>query len=174
MIVDYSKFDSDIFLSSLPFPHVVIDNLFDESFLREVEKLYPKKEDVKWWKYSNHFEKKLAFNQIDILPSCLQDFFNTVNSQKFVKHLESLTSIKSLIDNPTLLSLPSSMLKLLAKIKRITSITCKILSHNTNIHGACYFFVPNSLPILPLESKYFFLQDKQHQSLNFFPGISFR
>ena len=102
MIVDYSRFNPNTFLSNDPFPHIVIDGLFDDKFLDEIMVAYPKKEDIVWWKYDNHFEKKLAFNQINDLPSCFQNFFNLVNSQKFVKNLELLTGIDGLIADPSL------------------------------------------------------------------------
>ena len=102
MTIDYSKFSTDTFLEASPFPHIIIDNLFDSEFLNNIETSYPEKNDIKWWKYDNHFEKKLAFNELARMPQSIQEFFNVVNSREFVKNLESLTGIDSLIADPSL------------------------------------------------------------------------
>lgn len=102
MTIDYKKFNSKKFLSSEPFSNIVIDGLFDKSFLSEIELQYPGRDTVQWWKYDNHFEKKLACNRIDEMPQCIQKFFNLVNSREFVKNLEMLTGIEMLIADPSL------------------------------------------------------------------------
>ena len=102
MKVDYSKFESDGFKKAIPFPHTVIDNLFDNDFLNKLNDRYPKDGEVAWWKYDNIFERKLAFDDIRKLDKIFEEYFNVVNSFKFVKTLESLTGINNLIADPSL------------------------------------------------------------------------
>ena len=101
-LVNYKKFDNKKFISGVPFPHIVIDGLFDNNFLFKVEREYPKLNDLSWWEYSNHFEKKLAYNNVNKLPYNIQKFFRIANSWNFVKNLEKLTDINFLISDPSL------------------------------------------------------------------------
>jgi hypothetical protein len=101
-MINYSKFDQKRFLTGKPFPNIVIDDLFDTDFLNDIQNDYPGIDDISWWKYNNHFEKKLAFNDVKTLSKSIQDFFTIVNSWKFVKNLEILTGIPDLISDPSL------------------------------------------------------------------------
>ena len=85
-----------------PFPHIVIDGLFKESFLLKISKDYPSLEDLSWWKYNNHFEKKLAYNKVETLSENIQEFFSIANSWEFVKQIEKMTGIQGLISDPAL------------------------------------------------------------------------
>jgi len=76
--------------------------LFNNNFLSEIESTYPQKDDISWWNYNNHFEKKFAFNDIKVLSNQIQEFFSIANSWEFVKNLEQLTGIDSLISDPAL------------------------------------------------------------------------
>ena len=100
--IDYDKFDSGSFLSAEPYPLLVVDNFLHQEFANKLEEKYPGREDTTWWSYNNHFEKKLACNNINSLDSCFRDFFNLVNSRKFVSELEKLTGIPGLIADPSL------------------------------------------------------------------------
>jgi len=102
MINDYNSFKTEDFKNGKPFPHIVIDNLFDNKMLIEMIENYPKDGSLKWWKYDNIFEKKLALNDINALHNSYRLYFNFVNSISFVKHLEKLTGITDLISDPSL------------------------------------------------------------------------
>ena len=90
------------FQNADPFPHIVIDNFFNEDFLSRIVEKYPNYDDVKWWKYDNPFEKKLAFNKIFELDPCFERFFNFINSREFATFLEKLTGIENLLSDPSL------------------------------------------------------------------------
>lgn len=100
--VEYSKFNSNLYHEQQPFPHIVVDDLFDTEFINSLEQNYPGKKDVTWWKYDNHFEKKLAFNHIDSLHPNFKKYFDLVNSREFVKKIEEMTGIPNLIADPGL------------------------------------------------------------------------
>lgn len=101
-LVNYNLFSSDSFVAGKPFPHVVVDGLFDETFLSKIEKEYPTLDDLSWWQYNNHFEKKLAYNDVKNLSTNIQEFFRIANSWEFVKNIERLTRINGLIADPAL------------------------------------------------------------------------
>ena len=102
MFVDYSKFNNERFNLGLPFKNIVIDNLFDSKELKIIADAFPKKDDIIWWKYDNHFEKKLAFDNYQEMSKVIQKYFDTVNSFDFMKKLEKLTGIDMLISDPSL------------------------------------------------------------------------
>jgi len=100
--IDYGKFDTKTFVNNKPFPNLTIDYLFQDRFLDEILDNYPDESKLNWWKYDNHFEKKLAFNNVSTLHESFQKYFNLVNSREFVNHLEKLTGITGLVADPSL------------------------------------------------------------------------
>jgi Rps23 Pro-64 3,4-dihydroxylase Tpa1-like proline 4-hydroxylase len=102
MINSFTKFNIKKFSSAQPFPHIVIDNLFNDDILNEMITHYPTENNISWWKYDNVFEKKLAYDNVSKLHDSFQSYFNYVNSLSFVKQLEKLTGIESLIADPSL------------------------------------------------------------------------
>jgi len=105
MIVNYEKFkklERKKWNESEPFPHVVLDNLFDNDYLLKVLEEFPGKDDVSWWKYDNVFEKKLSYNNFFNFGENTSKYFDEVNSRKFVKEIEKFTGIQGLIADPSL------------------------------------------------------------------------
>jgi len=105
MIVNYEKLEKikrSEWLSVEPFPHVVIDGLFEEEYLLKVLEEFPGIEDVSWWKYDNVFEKKLAYNNFFNFGENTSKLFDELNSRKFVKSIEKFTGIDNLIADPSL------------------------------------------------------------------------
>jgi len=97
-----SELKSEKYLFELPFPHIVIENLFNDDFLKKVLKSVLECNKESWWKYNNVFEKKFAFNNYQKMPVELKRYFDSVNSNYFVKKLEELTDIKDIISDPSL------------------------------------------------------------------------
>lgn len=85
------------FVNAEPFDHIVIDGLFNKEPLSMLSKMYPKIEDKKWWTYDNFLEKKYAFNSIEQLDPMFKEFFDEVNSQKFIDQLSRLSGVENLI-----------------------------------------------------------------------------
>jgi hypothetical protein len=94
--------DPKEYQSALPFPHAVIDDFMDPKIAYELESLFPKSTDGKWWTYENVLEKKLARNDIHRFPSDLQTLIAEFQSNIFVSFLEHLTGIQGLIVDHTL------------------------------------------------------------------------
>lgn len=92
---------NDVFTSQVPYPHIIIDNFIsDESILDEVLKTFPSKNDIDFYKYDNQLEKKLAMDQLHLLPTNIQTLLREFNSPNFLNFLEVLTGIDSLIPDP--------------------------------------------------------------------------
>lgn len=85
-----------------PFPHIVIDNLFDQTLLTAVESKFPEPNSQTWYRYDNVLEKKLATNRLLNVDPLFRQLFQELNSIEFIQFLENLTGIKNLIPDPGL------------------------------------------------------------------------
>lgn len=81
-----------------PFPHAVIDDVANQHSMWEAKDTFPTKQQLKWFKYDNVFEKKLATNQN--LPAIHREILLECNSAEFLQFLEILTGIKGLMADP--------------------------------------------------------------------------
>lgn len=93
-----------------PFPHMYVDGLFPESFLREVSKEFPRFDSEKGCLVTNN----ACFNNKDdgkqFLKSALEDesqmgyytraLFNKMKSPDFMHFLENLTGIENIVADP--------------------------------------------------------------------------
>jgi len=83
-----------------PFPHIVLDNIFNPYPLARAAHLFPSPSELKFFKYDNVFEKKLAFDAAHKLPYAIRSILYELNSSLFVRFLERLTGIKGIIPDP--------------------------------------------------------------------------
>ena len=87
-----------------PFPHIVIDDFFDEVILNDVISDFPKNLDKIGERFNNKTELKLGLNNPEKLSRKTNDFINFLNSSIFINFLQKITSIKeTLIPDPYLL-----------------------------------------------------------------------
>lgn len=101
MFNGFKSGSSQIYKKSIPFPHLVIDQAFDENVLQMVEASFPKP-DTSWWLYDNVLERKFAKNDISDLFPLIKNFIYYLNSNEFIDQLETLTGIQGLISDHTL------------------------------------------------------------------------
>ena len=86
-----------------PFPHAVIDDLFDDRVLDTLLAAYPGPKDAFWQKHDADTEKKLSLTSEDAMPVPIQLFLYFLNGARFIRFLEQLTGIPRLIPDPHLL-----------------------------------------------------------------------
>ena len=92
------------FQQASPFPHIVIDNLFDNTILRQVADAFYPAEDPRWHRFADpHRETKLASTSEMYLPSVIQQFVRELNAEQFLTQISILTAIPGLIPDPYLL-----------------------------------------------------------------------
>ena len=91
------------FQAAQPFRHVVIDGLFNDDFLQQVaDEFYPV-DDVRWQRFENDKEGKLAIsNSEQNLPPLVRTFVRELNAELFLKQIAALTGIEGLIPDPYL------------------------------------------------------------------------
>ena len=87
--------------SAKPFPHAVIDGLFDDDVLDRVLRDFPAPDAMQWARFDNPREKKLGFfyETSKISPS-IREFLDAMNSFETLLFLEALTGIEGLIPDP--------------------------------------------------------------------------
>lgn len=90
------------YISAKPFPHIILDNIFNNDELSLVEQAFPSKNDIDWYTFGNLNEIKLACNDEGLFPPRIKEFIRFLNSQTFVGFLENLTGIENLIVDQSL------------------------------------------------------------------------
>ncbi len=90
-----AKKNVEIYNKNKPFPHIVFENFFSESFLEDVLKEFPDLSKFKnSEKYNSQNEVKFSNNKYSTFSKNTKKFINFLNSPKFLLFLENLTSIK--------------------------------------------------------------------------------
>jgi len=86
-----------------PFPYLVVDNYFDNEVLEEIASVFPKEDEIEYYKYNSPLEYKLAADDITKFPEPIARFFQEVlNGPEFLRYLEKVTGIEGLIPDPYL------------------------------------------------------------------------
>jgi hypothetical protein len=84
-----------------PFPHIVMDGLFDDAGLEAVLAEFPSPEEMKWMRFDNAREKKLGFfYATSTISDAVRRFLDVMNSFEMLLFLEALTGIEGLIPDP--------------------------------------------------------------------------
>lgn len=85
------------YLDAIPYPHIVIDGLFDEDILASIVAEFPKPTDIGWINYKNAREVKLASNKDEHFGPYTKLMLYHLNSAPFLDFLSQITGIKNLI-----------------------------------------------------------------------------
>ncbi|HEX3067546.1 MAG TPA: 2OG-Fe(II) oxygenase, partial [Thermoanaerobaculia bacterium] len=89
------------YASAEPFPHIVLDGLFDDDVLDAVLREFPDRQAMKWREFDTATEKKLGyFHESSSISRTVRDFLNEMNSFEMLLWLEALTGIEGLIPDP--------------------------------------------------------------------------
>jgi hypothetical protein len=112
------------YAAATPFPHIVLDDVFDPAVLDGVLEEFPGARDIEWIDFKSQHDLKLASRdekQLGVVTRC---FIHALNSSVFVSFLEALTGIEGLIPDPHLEGgglhqiLPGGYLKIHADFNR--------------------------------------------------------
>ena len=101
---DFALKKSTLYKDATPFPHIVIDNFFNEDILNKIILDFPDNIEKIGDKFNNKAEFKLALNDPEKLSEQTNNFINFLNSSIFINFLQEITSIKEkLIPDPYLI-----------------------------------------------------------------------
>ncbi|MFM8848348.1 MAG: 2OG-Fe(II) oxygenase [Actinomycetota bacterium] len=87
---------------AVPFPHVMIDDFLDPDLAEEASAAFPIADDEIWIHYSHYNSDKHGLTKIDVIPEPMRSILVTLNSPRFLRHLERLTGINGLLADPDL------------------------------------------------------------------------
>lgn len=97
---DPAAFQSE-YTTAEPFPHIVLDGLFDAADLDAVLREFPSPDEMKWMRFDNPLEKKLGFfYATSTISDTVRRFLDAMNSFEMLLFLEALTGIEGLIPDP--------------------------------------------------------------------------
>ena len=88
------------YLAANPFPHIVFDNFFDPRLLDLVLEEFPKPGQIKWQRFDNAQEVKLASATEASFGPVTRLLFYHLNSITFLEFLSRVTGIENLIADP--------------------------------------------------------------------------
>jgi hypothetical protein len=83
-----------------PFPHIVVDGLFDTAILEQVIAEFPRVDEPVWRRHVHRNSLKLSLNQPQHMGPTTRGLLTALNSAAFLGVLETLTGIDGLIPDP--------------------------------------------------------------------------
>jgi Rps23 Pro-64 3,4-dihydroxylase Tpa1-like proline 4-hydroxylase len=89
------------YANAQPFPHIVIDGLFDDADLDAVLDDFPPPDAMRWVRFDNPLEKKLGFShEQSVVTERVRRFLDATNGFEMLLFLEQLSGIDGLIPDP--------------------------------------------------------------------------
>jgi 2OG-Fe(II) oxygenase superfamily len=90
-----------LYSSGQPYPHLVIDDLFDPQILDRVVEEFPKSGDRDWISWDTSNELKATSRGIAGLSTFTQLFCLWLNSNEFIDEIKKITGINDLVADPS-------------------------------------------------------------------------
>lgn len=89
------------YTSAAPFPHIVLDGLFDDADLEAVLADFPKPDGTRWMRFDSPHEKKLGYyHEQSTISDRVRHFLDAMNGFEMLLFLEALTGMEGLIPDP--------------------------------------------------------------------------
>ncbi len=93
---------ADAYRAADPFPHVVLDGLFEPALLQQILVEFDGMDRSRWHSSDKALERKWATEDIQHFGSTTRAFINQLNGGLFLNFLERLTGIQGLLSDPHL------------------------------------------------------------------------
>lgn len=89
------------YASADPFPHIVLDGLFNDADLERVLAEFPTPDQMRWMRFESPTEKKLGFfHEHSTIAPPVRAFLEAMNGFEMLLWLEAVTGIEGLIPDP--------------------------------------------------------------------------
>jgi hypothetical protein len=88
------------YIAAEPYPHIVLDDFFDEWVLEAVLAEFPNPQDKHWILHDMPEEIKLQSKHEQHIPRFTRQLLYALNSATFLEFLEALTGINNLVGDP--------------------------------------------------------------------------
>lgn len=89
-----------VYASNQPYPHLVVDDLFDSEALDKIVADFPKSGERNWILWNSEHESKSTSRGITGLSRFTQLFFLWLNSSEFIDQLKQIVGIDDLVPDP--------------------------------------------------------------------------
>ena len=99
-MTEIAKSSHTSYTNAKPFPHVVFDNFFDSTLLDLVLSEFPKLGEIKWQRFNNEHEIKLASASESSFGPTTRLLLYHLNSITFLEFLSNVTGIVNLLSDP--------------------------------------------------------------------------
>jgi hypothetical protein len=93
---------AEAYRSADPFPHIVLDDVFEPELLKQVLAEFDAMDRGRWHSSDKALERKWATEDIQHFGPTTRSFINQLNGGLFLNFLEKLTGIDGLISDPHL------------------------------------------------------------------------
>lgn len=90
------------YMNNDPFPHVVLDNVLDQDLIDRIIAEFPAPADIPWNQKVHEYSKKLSCEDTAMMGQWTRLLLYEMNGGVFVRFLERLTGIDSLLPDPHL------------------------------------------------------------------------
>ena len=95
--LDLSKY-IEAFRAAEPFPHIILDNFFKDSFFKKIsDELDKSTSKVKGKEFDSEVEKNKVINLNNNLPRTIETILSVLKTVSWINNLINLTGIKDLI-----------------------------------------------------------------------------
>src|SRR4051794_25040489 len=94
---DFSDRDRQLFAGASPFPHLVVDGMFDDCLLQRIDKEFDLPAPNDWTVMENPHEYKLACEIEEAWGPSTRQFLSALNSGGFISALGRLAQIQRLL-----------------------------------------------------------------------------
>ena len=98
----YTSFKRELYQSAQPFPHIVIDDFFEQEIADALYQEFPDESSKRWHRYNNPIEYKLAMNELHKLPAYGARVMMMLNHWSFLRWVKEVTGIDNLEADPYL------------------------------------------------------------------------
>ena len=89
------------YAAATPFPHIVLDDVFDCDRVGAAATSFPKADGPDWTSYLHLNERKRGNTHLDTWPSELRTLANALMSPPFIAFLEQVTGVSALLPDPS-------------------------------------------------------------------------
>jgi Rps23 Pro-64 3,4-dihydroxylase Tpa1-like proline 4-hydroxylase len=95
-----AKERAEDYKNAKPFPHIYFDDFLPIEAAEEALKDFPEPKQLTWTEFNEPRQRKLAYNNVERLPSSLRGALYFLNCRPMLNFLEALTGIKGVISDP--------------------------------------------------------------------------
>jgi Rps23 Pro-64 3,4-dihydroxylase Tpa1-like proline 4-hydroxylase len=95
-----AKEKAEEYANAKPFPYIYFDDFLPAEAAEAALRDFPQPKSMTWTEFDRPNERKLAFDEVEKLPSSIRDVLHFLNSRPVTSFLEVLTGIKGVIPDP--------------------------------------------------------------------------